>query len=109
MHATPQRREHRTPGSGKHAGSIPLDSLRSYLLRCRYRSTPPSQGDSAMSITCTKLAWIRDPNVPAGQPALGSFSCVCGNTISGVSFGSAETHQCTCGRVWDGHGWAVQA
>ena len=62
-----------------------------------------------MNMIRTKLAWIRDPSVPAGRPALGSFGCVCGNTISGVEFGSADDHECVCGRVWDGHGWLVQS
>jgi hypothetical protein len=55
----------------------------------------------------TKLAWKRDPSVPAGQPALGRFDCVCGSTITGVEFGGPE-HTCgTCGRTWDGRGWLV--
>jgi len=64
---------------------------------------------SGYSVTCktTKIAWRRDPSVPAGQPALGSFNCPCGNTITGVSFGSEEDNPCQCGRVWDGHGWLV--
>jgi len=64
---------------------------------------------SGYSVTCktTKIAWRRDPSVPAGQPALGSFRCVCGNTITGVSFGSEQDNLCQCGRVWDGRGWLV--
>jgi hypothetical protein len=60
-----------------------------------------------MNMIKTKLAWIRDRSVPAGQPALGRFDCACGNTIDGVAFGEDADHQCTCGRVWDGHGWLV--
>jgi len=61
------------------------------------------------SVTCktTKIAWRRDPSVPAGQPALGSFNCPCGHTITGVSFGSEQDNPCQCGRVWDGRGWLV--
>ena len=54
----------------------------------------------------TKLAWKRDPDVPAGQAALGRFDCVCGDTINDVEFGGPE-RKCTCGRVWDGRGWLV--
>jgi hypothetical protein len=60
-----------------------------------------------MSITCTKLAWIRDPNVPAGQSALGQFDCPCGTAITEVEFGG-PSHTCgSCGRTWDGRGWLV--
>lgn len=54
----------------------------------------------------TKLAWRRNPDVPAGQPALGRFVCVCGNTIRDVEFGGPDV-TCTCGRTWDGRGWLV--
>ena len=55
----------------------------------------------------TKLAWIRDPNVPAGQPALGRFDCVCGNTITDVEFAGPDNQCSQCSRVWDGRGWLV--
>jgi hypothetical protein len=62
-----------------------------------------------MDVTCkmTKLAWKRDPNVPAGKPALGRFDCVCGTSIHGVAFGGPDSTCGTCGRVWDGRGWLV--
>ena len=56
----------------------------------------------------TKLAWIRDPDVPAGQPALGRFNCPCGTKIEGVSFGAPRDHQCAgCGNVYDARGWLM--
>jgi hypothetical protein len=54
----------------------------------------------------TKIAWRRNPGVPAGQPALGRFDCACGATIPDVEFGGPE-RTCSCGRVWDGRGWLV--
>jgi len=75
-----------------------------------------------MSITCTKLAWVRDPNVPQGQPALGTFTCPCGGVIGPVPFGGVaeslgmaaprgpEVHSCPgCGNGYDGRGWLVTA
>jgi hypothetical protein len=63
-----------------------------------------ARGDSSGLV---KLAWIRDPSVPPGRPALGRFDCPCGARIDGVKYGSDEDHPCLCGRVWDGHGWLV--
>jgi hypothetical protein len=63
-----------------------------------------------MDVTCTttKLAWKRNPDVPAGQPALGRFDCVCGNVIRDVEFAGPDDNPCSqCGRVWDGRGWLV--
>jgi hypothetical protein len=64
----------------------------------------------AVTTSTTKIAWVRDPDAPAGKPAAGSFRCVCGNTIKGVHFGAAAgNHNCgQCGRVWDGRGWLVR-
>ena len=59
-----------------------------------------------MEFQQTKLAWIRDPSVPQGQAALGTFSCPCGTTITDVEFGG-PARTCTCGRTWDGRGWLV--
>lgn len=54
-----------------------------------------------------KLAWIRDGNVPSGQPAPGRFDCICGDTISGVAYGGPDVTCAACGRTYDGHGWLV--
>jgi hypothetical protein len=59
-----------------------------------------------VSTSTTKVAWIRDPDAPAGQPALGSFRCICGGKIEGVEFGGPD-RSCTCGRTYDGRGWLV--
>jgi hypothetical protein len=57
----------------------------------------------------TKLSWLRNPGVPAGQPALGRFECPCGATISDVQFGGPDDYPCACGRVWDSHGWLIES
>jgi hypothetical protein len=56
--------------------------------------------------TFTKVAWIRDPDVPPGQAAEGSFTCPCGGRVEGVSFGQPGIVHCPrCGQGFDGHGW----
>ena len=64
---------------------------------------------TSYSVTCstTKIAWRRDPDAPAGKPALGSFRCPCGSTIEGVAFADGSEHPCQCGKVWDSRGWLV--
>lgn len=57
----------------------------------------------------TKLAWKRNQDVPAGQPAPGRFDCVCGSTIKDVEFGGPDSTCEGCGRVWDGRGWLVSS
>ena len=57
--------------------------------------------------TTTKLAWKRNPDVPAGQPAPGRFDCVCGTTIQNVEFAGPDNECSQCGRTWDGRGWLV--
>jgi len=66
-----------------------------------------AMGNYAVTCTTTKLAWKRDQGVPAGQPALGRFDCVCGTTITDVEFGGPDSECGGCGRVWDGRGWLV--
>ena len=63
--------------------------------------------DYRVTTQTTKVAWRRDPSVPAGQPALGRFDCPCGATINGVDFASANDYPCQCGRVYDSRGWLV--
>lgn len=60
-----------------------------------------------MKLTTVKVAWVRDPGVPAGQPAPGRFTCVC-RTVSGlVPFAGPDVTCTGCGRVWDGRGWLI--
>ncbi len=62
-----------------------------------------------MDVTCTttKLAWKRNPHIPAGQPALGHFNCVCGNVIPEIEYAGPDSTCSQCGRTWDGRGWLV--
>ena len=57
----------------------------------------------------TKVAWVRNRDVPAGQPALGRFDCPCGDTITDVEFGGEPRTCGTCGRTFDGRGWIISA
>jgi hypothetical protein len=69
----------------------------------------------------TKLAWVRDPAVPQGQPAEGTFTCPCGGVIGPVPFAGvaavlgmaaypAGSNPCPlCGKVYDSRGWLVSA
>ena len=60
------------------------------------------------TITLTKVAWIRDADVPAGQPALGRFDCPCGSTITAVEFGGPARTCGSCGQTFDGRGWLIR-
>jgi hypothetical protein len=50
-----------------------------------------------------KRAWIRDPNIPPGQPAPGRINCPCGQTPPSM-YTPGENIHCPCGTVyaWDG-------
>ena len=53
-----------------------------------------------------KLAWIREPGYPAGQPAPGYFDCLCGIRITGIDYAQKALVRCVgCDRVYDGEGW----
>jgi hypothetical protein len=64
------------------------------------------QGGMVAAFTA-KLPWVRDPGVPAGEVADGSYTCVCGAVTGGQPFSGPEWTCAGCGRVWDGRGWAV--
>jgi hypothetical protein len=61
-------------------------------------------GVAAVTAFMAKLAWVRDPGVPAGQAATGSYRCPCGTTTCGQPFGGPDW-TCTCGTTYDGRGW----
>jgi hypothetical protein len=73
-----------------------------------------------VTTSTTKLAWRRDPSVPQGQAAMGTFTCPCGGVIGPVPFGGVaeslgmsaprgpQVHACPgCGKGYDGRGWLV--
>jgi len=53
----------------------------------------------------TKLALIRDPTVPVGQPAPMHIKCRCG---ANLKVNSDET-RCGCGAIYDGRGYVIQS
>lgn len=50
-------------------------------------------------ITLAKVAWIRDPNAPIGQPATGHLHCPCGNAPESRFEESNGNVECACGTV----------
>jgi hypothetical protein len=58
-----------------------------------------------VTFTQTKVAWKRNRDVPAGQPALGRFDCPCGSKVTGVEFAGPDVQCGTCGQMFDGRGW----
>lgn len=69
----------------------------------------PARGASARTRTegVVKASWRRDPAVPAGQPAAGTFTCTCGTVSPPLPFGGPDWTCATCGRSWDGRGWLL--
>jgi len=55
----------------------------------------------------TKLAWVRDPDVPPGRPALGRINCPCGEAPLSM-FGDGKDVVCQCGVVYDSRGWIIR-
>ena len=51
-----------------------------------------------------KRAWVRDPDVPPGRPALGRIKCPCAGTPES-SFGDGKDVVCACGIVYDSRGY----
>lgn len=54
----------------------------------------------------TKVAWIRDPNAPVGQPATGRLNCPCGNAPESRLEHSQGDVECACGTIYSYNGWA---
>jgi hypothetical protein len=62
---------------------------------------------NGVSTQMIKLAWVRDPSVPAGQPANGSYRCPCGTVTGDQPFGGPVWVCAGCGRGYDGRGWLI--
>jgi len=57
----------------------------------------------------TKCAWIRDPDAPISQPALGTFTCACGQKSAPRALDeSAGDWNCICGRSWNWKGFKTE-
>lgn len=73
-------------------------------------STKLHTAANTVAIEVKKLAWHRDPSVPQGQRANGSYDCTCGAIIEDVPFGGEQVHTCPgCGATYDGQGWVLSA
>lgn len=54
--------------------------------------------------TLHKVAWIRNPEAPAGQPAPGHLHCPCGNAPES-NYKPGPDVLCNCGRRYTWDGW----
>jgi hypothetical protein len=52
-----------------------------------------------------KVAWIRNPDVPMGQPASGHLNCPCGNAPESRFNAANGDVICTCGTIYSYDGW----
>lgn len=59
-----------------------------------------------VTVVQMKAAWVRDPAVPAGRPAPGTYGCpTCRAKIGPVDFGVIPDPCGNCGTRLDAHGW----
>ena len=54
-----------------------------------------------------KVAWIRAPGYPMGQPAPGRLNCPCKNAPFST-FADGPDITCHCGTVYSWDGWIVK-
>lgn len=62
-----------------------------------------------MNATTQKLkaAWIRNPDVPAGQSAKGRLNCSCGNAPETDYAPQQGNIRCGCGLLYTWDGWVL--
>lgn len=60
-----------------------------------------------VTVRVTKRAWVRDPNVPVGKPALGRFDCPCGGAPETQLHPDTGNITCACGTVYTWDGWII--
>ena len=53
-----------------------------------------------------KVAWIRNRDIPPGQPAPGHINCPCGDPPETV-YKAGPDITCNCGVVYTWNGWIV--
>lgn len=58
-----------------------------------------------MSVTLEKVAWVRDPGQPIGQPGTGRLRCPCGQAPPSSHREEDGDVHCPCGRVFSYNGW----
>ncbi len=54
-----------------------------------------------------KVAWIRDPNAPAGQPATGRLNCRCGQAPITRLDPAQGNVRCACGQLYTYNGFLL--
>jgi hypothetical protein len=59
-----------------------------------------------MKLQLLKVAWVRQPDVPAGQPAPGQLQCECANAPL-THYRPGPDVICNCGRRYTWDGWIV--
>ena len=59
------------------------------------------------TVTCTKVAWIRNANAPIGRPAPGRLNCRCKNSPETMFKPEQGNVTCGCGVVYTWDGWVV--
>lgn len=55
-----------------------------------------------------KVAWVRNPGVPPGQPAPGHLRCPCGQAPESLFSHDAGDVRCACGRLYAWNGWLIE-
>lgn len=60
-----------------------------------------------MPLIAVKQAWVRNQDVPAGQPAPGRISCPCGGAPETMRRPETGNVTCACGIVYTWDGWIV--
>lgn len=60
------------------------------------------------TIRVTKRAWIRNADVPQGQPATGRISCACGGMPETEYKPETGNITCTCGITYTWDGWLIR-
>lgn len=60
------------------------------------------------SLSCTKVAWIRNQHATFGQRAKGKLNCACRNAPESDFNAGQGNVRCNCGRLytWDGYALA---
>ena len=54
-----------------------------------------------------KVAWIRNRNIPPGQPGTGRLNCLCEGAPESAYKKGAPDVACQCGRIFNWDGWLL--
>lgn len=61
-----------------------------------------------VTVTLTRVAWIRDRSTPPGQSAPGRLNCPCGNAPITNFNQDEKIITCNCGERYTWDGWNVR-